>query len=146
MKMIEGQVLPPAKRKAGRPLGSATRVTREMADRLSSDGGLVPLEAMVGNMRYFANEAVGLAQLVKQFADELRKEKLTKKQKTALQRALDLKKLFSMLAAVEGATMRAQECARDAAPYMHPRLGHLSVDSKGPTSIHFHIEQGLENL
>lgn len=83
---------------SGRPKGATTRRTQEIAAR-AQEQGLTPLEVMLDNMRF----AVDGAQ--KALACVLGEDGGI----NAYNQLLELRKL-------------AQDCAKDAAPYMHPRL------------------------
>jgi|SRR6185369_6884851 len=80
---------------AGRKVGSATKKTREIADRAAATG-VTPLEIMLASMWAFAKQA--------------------KKEKDA---GLKLRLMA-----------QAADVAKDAAPYMHPRLN--AIEHTGP--------------
>ena len=82
-----------ARVRAGRPRGSANRKTREVADRAASEG-ITPLEVFLEDMRFhFARATV----------------------ERAKGRDADILLIAKELSA-------AREAAKDAAPFMHPRL------------------------
>lgn len=102
---------------AGRKPGSATKKTREIADKAAAEG-VTPLEVMLENMRFahmeagtlLANLLAGGAETPEGF-DQLK----------------ELLKYRGM----------AQEAAKDAAPYIHPRLAaveHTGGDG-GPIQV-----------
>lgn len=89
--------------------------TAVKARELASDGGLVPLDVMVWNMRFFANEAETILSGIM--------EGLAAKRIDNPVVLLDALKQFT------GFRMQAQACAVDAAPYMHHRLSSIVIDS-----------------
>jgi hypothetical protein len=103
---------------AGRKAGSATKKTREIADKAAGQG-ITPLEVMLDNMRFAHSEASGiLAQLLSNVSDPA-----------------DLPAKFDALKAVMGYRGMAQEAAKDAAPYLHPRLNAIEHTGKGGGAI-----------
>jgi len=92
---------------SGRKKGAATKKTREIADKAAEEG-ITPLEVMLRAMREFVEKAEAMT------PDDV--EMIDKKVVTRL----------SLLSA-------AAEVAKDAAPYMHPRLAaieHTGKDGK----------------
>lgn len=111
-----------ARKGAGRKAGAATTRTREIADKASSSG-VTPLEVMLDNMM-FAHETAA----------------------TVLQGLLDggaeVPEGFDQFKELLRMRGVAQECAKDAAPYMHPRLAnvaHTGGDG-GPVNMHWTVE------
>lgn len=100
---------------AGRKKGAATKKTREIANRIASDGGLAMLDLMVRNARHWQTEAEAaelvLAQLRVKPSDEDAVEIL----KAAVKKAVGYREL---------ATNAADKCAR----FLHPILS--PVDGK----------------
>jgi hypothetical protein len=99
---------------AGRKLGSATKKTRAVANQLS-ENGLTPLEIMIDNMRHFmvqARQAEAAIGTVGADADEA-----CERQLAAVKQAVDYR-------------MMAQQCAQEAAPYIHPRLSAIGMEVK----------------
>lgn len=90
---------------AGRPLGSVTKRTREIANKLVEDGP-TPLEVMIANMR-FAHAAA-----------EAKLAALPDATKRGYRAAL---------AAVVRFRQIAQDAAKDAAPYVHPKLAAIEM-------------------
>jgi hypothetical protein len=94
-----------ARKNAGRKAGAATKRTREIADKAAEEG-ITPLEVMLSNMRFAHLEASGI--LEKLLASDAEKPN-----------GFDsLKELMRYRA-------MAQEAAKDAAPYVHPRLAAI---------------------
>lgn len=122
-----------AGRKAGVP-SIKTIERRAIADKAVAEGKS-PLEVMLENMRHFHN----LAQSAESALAELSQDNLPNP---------DPKKQFEFLLAevkkAAGLRDLSQGCARDAAPYLHPRLAstaHTGPDGKGPVLIDVTDEQ-----
>lgn len=100
---------------AGRKEGSATKKTREIADKAAQEG-ITPLEVMLDNM-VFAHQQAGeiMAQL--------------------LESGMDLPDGFDQLKELLRFRGIAQEAAKDAAPYIHPRLAAIEHTGKGGEAI-----------
>lgn len=103
---------------AGRKRGAANAKTRAIADKAVAEG-ITPLEVMLDNMRFFYGEAGKLAQTLV-MPDAENREGAAEALKTIM-----------------GARQAAQECAKDAAPYMHPRLATIEHGGKdgGPLVV-----------
>jgi hypothetical protein len=89
---------------SGRKAGSATKKTREIADRAAAEG-ITPLEVMLKTMRALVERA-----------EKLGREKPVPGEKPAVT-PLEL-------------MVEAASVAKDAAPYMHPRLA--AIEHSGP--------------
>jgi hypothetical protein len=105
---------------AGRPAGSVTKRTREIADRALAEGKS-PLEVMLDNMRHFQQVALDAEAVI---------EGMNEEQVHTLGQTHEeqFKALLAKVKQAAGLRLMAVECARDAAAYMHPRLS--SVESK----------------
>lgn len=110
---------------AGRKSGALTRRTREVAERAVAEGA-TPLEIMLQNMRHFQKVAVdaeatldGLS--ASEFSDQVPGDASPEEQ---------FKFLLAQVKKTAGFRQLAQDAARDAAPYMHPKLN--SVAHTGP--------------
>ena len=107
---------------AGRKMGSATKRTREIADRAAAEG-VMPLDVMLDNMKFYHERAGDLLEKVEVlFKDGT--------QEDGVQAALILKGLMDNRQA-------AQVAARDAAPYCHSRFSsveHTGEDG-GPIQV-----------
>lgn len=99
---------------AGRPKGAVsvrTKFIRAVSNEAIEDG-VVPLEVMLDNMRFYHEKAVVL--------------------QTAIVKDIGKKPPMELLEALkELGSFRdsAQKCAVDAAPYVHPRLSSTTVDA-----------------
>lgn len=96
-----------ARKGAGRKKGSATAKTREIADRAASEG-VTPLEVMLDVMR---------------FHYRLAKSEI---ERGAVGEAMSPK-------VISDALVLAKDAAKDAAPYIHPRLS--TIDMKAEHSV-----------
>lgn len=104
---------------AGRPSGAVTKRTREIAERAIATGK-APLEVMLENMRHFQKVALDAeATLAGLTYDEFmgRHGDATP--------AEQFKALLAEVKKTAGLRAMAQECARDAASYMHPKLAAI---------------------
>lgn len=107
----------------GRPKGSLSKRTLAMlhvADKALKEG-VMPIEVMLDNMRYFHGEAQSLLTKVLAGIDE--------------DEAAE--ELIEAIKALGSFRMKAQECAVDVAPYLHPKLSNVTVkgDEENPLTI-----------
>ena len=99
---------------AGRKPGGLTLKTREIREQAVAEG-ITPLEVMLKNMRHYdqAQEAMS-AHLTKMLPEVS---------------AMDNPELFTEFVKLVGKVLafreKAQECAVDAAPYIHPRFASI---------------------
>lgn len=112
---------------AGRPKGALTVRTRKIAERALATGK-TPLEVMVENMRHFQQVAFDAeAVLAGMKSDDLVQGSAEDQ----------FRALLAEVKKAAGLRQMAQECARDAAPYIHPRLStvaHTGEDG-GPVQV-----------
>jgi hypothetical protein len=94
---------------AGRPKGAATKRTREIADKAAAEG-ITPLDVMLSNMRFWNEEA---AKVLRTLLDPLEPIE-----------DVDVLERFRSLADMRE---KAEECAKDAAPFVHPRLQAVTL-------------------
>jgi hypothetical protein len=101
---------------AGRKVNSLTTKTRTIAEKAATQGD-TPLEVMLSNMRHFQKVAMdaeatleGLT--VSEFTGKI----------TAETPEEQFKALLAQVKKTAGFRQLAQECARDAAAYIHPKL------------------------
>lgn len=104
---------------AGRKQGSLAKRTREVAEKAAAEGK-TPLEIMLDNMRHFQQvaldaEAVLEGLTVAEFTGAV----------TAETPEEQFKALLAQVKKTAGFRQLAQECARDASPYMHARLAAI---------------------
>lgn len=93
-----------ARKGAGRKAGSATKKTREIADRAAAEG-ITPLEVMLRAMTALVDQAETLANC-------------------------DTTELNGKTVDRLGLLVSAAEVAKNAAPYMHPRLAAIEHTGK----------------
>jgi len=93
-------------------------LAKTLVRKYASDGGLMPLDVMVGNMRFWALQGDNLAQKI----EDLIRCGDTEDDSTRN----EARRLVGQFLA---ARKNAQECAVDAAPYMHPRYQSVRVES-----------------
>lgn len=125
----------PEKNKGGRPVGSIghrTKMLRAVSDK-ALQKGVAPIEVMLENMRFFHQKA-----------DVLQTAVVTKLSKKSLksEEAMELLLEFKELGANR---MKAQSCAVDAAPYVHPRLSATQVTGE-ITHKHEEVEQAFKTI
>jgi hypothetical protein len=110
---------------AGRPAGSLTGRTREIAERATAEGK-TPLEIMLENMRHFQQVALDAEAVI---------EGLSAEEFFGL--TMEPEEQFKMLLAqvkqAAGLRQMAHECARDAARFIHPTLA--SVQHSGEIGV-----------
>lgn len=107
---------------AGRKKGALSVRTREIAEQAITEG-ISPLEVMLSNMRFHFAEATDLM------------SGLIDRAKSA--GPIEASELKDLLRFLHNTRSMAEECARDAAPYIHPRLATLQVggDPNAPLVI-----------
>lgn len=107
---------------AGRTIGALTKKTRAVAERAMAEGKS-PLEVMLDNMRYFQQVALDAEAVIENMtAGEIGGEP-----------AEQFKMLLAEVKKAAGLRIMAHECARDAAPFLHPRLS--STEVKGDVAV-----------
>ena len=112
----------------GRRADSGILPTGKLAEKLANDGQIQPLEVMYDNMRWYEQ----LAAKLEAFA--LREKPQTKELLRLMQTVMHLRE-------------RAQACAVDAMPYVHPKLKANPIDSDASERpFILKIEPGLEDL
>ena len=104
-----------ARKGAGRKAGSATQKTREIADKAAA-AGITPLEVMLENMDFAHSKASTLLQ-------------------TIIDSGADVPEGFDQFKELLRFRSIAQECAKDAAPYIHPKLAAIEHTGKDGGAI-----------
>lgn len=106
---------------SGRPKGAMTVRTRKIAERALATG-LSPLEVMLDNMKHFQQVALDAeAVLATMNPDDLAGASAEDR----------FKALLAEVKKAAGLRQMAHECARDAAPFMHPRLATVAHTGPG---------------
>jgi hypothetical protein len=121
---------------AGRPQGAVTKRSREVAERALAEGK-TPLEVMLDNMRHFQQVALDAEATL----EGLTVEEFTGKV-TAETPEDQFKALLAQVKKTAGFRQLAQESARDAAAYVHPRLA--AVQHTGDMTVRH--EDALDEL
>ena len=103
---------------AGRKPGSLTKRTQAVAEKAQATGQ-TPLEVMLDNMRHFQKVALDAEKVIECMAEE-EYETLGENAEARF------KAMLAKVKAAAGLRQLAHECARDAAPFMHPRLAAIN--------------------
>lgn len=115
---------------AGRKTGALTKRTREVAERAIASGK-TPLEIMLENMHHFQQVALDAEATLEgltaeEFAGQIASDATPEDQ---------FKFLLATVKKTAGLRQMAQDAARDAAPYVHPKLSAVQVDAKVAGSV-----------
>ena len=110
---------------AGRKTGALTARTREVAERAISTGK-TPLEIMLENMHHFQQVALDAEATL----DGLTAEEFAGQVAANATPEDQFKFLLATVKKTAGLRQMAQDAARDAAPYVHPKLSAVEVDAK----------------
>jgi len=110
---------------AGRPRGAMTVRSAEVVNRIAKKPGIVMLEIMVDNARHFFKVAKDAEKVM----DTMAKEAMATEN-------LDFEAQFKiMLAEVKkaaGLRLMAQQCAQEAARFLHAPIAAVSLPSSNP--------------
>jgi len=120
---------------AGRPAGSVTKRTREIADQALAQGKS-PLEVMLENMTHFQQVALDAeAVLAGLTVEEIGGKDMSPEEQ--------FKMLMAKAKNAAGFRQMAQECARDAAPFIHAKLASVTIggDEESPVTLIHKIER-----
>lgn len=109
---------------AGRPAGAITKRTRDIAERALATG-MSPLDVMLDNMRHFQQVALDAEATLEGLTAEEMSEAVPESASPEEQ----FKFLLAQVKKTVGLRQAAQDAARDAAPYIHPKL--TAVDMRG---------------
>lgn len=122
---------------AGRPSGAITKRTRDVAERALASG-LSPLEIMVDNMRHFQQVALDAEATLEGLTAEEFSEQVSADASPEEQ----FKFLLAQVKKTAGFRQMAQDAARDAAPYIHPKLASVqhTGDPDKPISHTMRVE------
>lgn len=110
---------------AGRKQGALTIRTREVAERAQKEG-VTPLDVMLENMLHFRKVALDAEATLEgltasEFSEQMPSNASPEEQ---------FKFLLAQVKKTAGFRQLSQDAARDAAPYVHPKLA--SVEHSGP--------------
>ena len=109
---------------AGRPAGAITKRTREVAERALATG-MTPLDVMLDNMRHFQQVALDAEATL----DGLTADEFSEQVPEDASPEEQFKFLLAQVKKTVGLRQAAQDAARDAAPYIYPKL--TAVDMRG---------------
>ena len=109
---------------AGRPAGAITKRTREVAERALAEG-MSPLDVMLDNMRHFQQVALDAEATL----DGLTADEFSEQVPDDASPEEQFKFLLAQVKKTVVLRQAAQDAARDAAPYIHPKL--TAVDMRG---------------
>ncbi len=104
-------------RPVGRPESRRSVLTRWIAER-ALERGESPLHVMLENLQWFKNRAAEIERELGEVPDN----------PTIHEQAIFNRKLKALLTV----RMLAEDCAKDAAPYCHPRLNSINVERDKP--------------
>lgn len=112
---------------AGRKVSALTTKTRVIAEQAAAEGK-TPLEVMLANMRHFAKVADDAEAII---------EGLTAEQFTGeeLEPVEQFKVLLAEVKKAAGLRMLAQQCAQDAASFMHARISPVDGTKKADDTV-----------
>jgi hypothetical protein len=121
--------MPNPPRGVGRIPGSLNKrtISRIKEVKRLTDQGMTPLLVMTDNMVFWHRESLRLGALIKDYVG--RQADLEVIDKDTLQKLIELMSMFFK------AREMAQACARDAAPYMHPKLAAVTMEQTGAPKI-----------
>lgn len=119
---------------AGRKQGALTTRTRLIAERAVADG-CTPLDVMLDNMRHFQQVALDAESVL---ATMTATDLPGKPEKPEDQ----FKALLAEVKKAAGFRQMAHDCARDASPYIHPRLSSVEMSA----NVNMTHEQWLDSL
>lgn len=103
---------------SGRPKGAITEKAQQILSKAALEG-ISPLEVLLNDMRFYYN--LSEAEMAQVYAMEPGKKKAN-----AFRAAGALKEI-------------ARSCARDAAPYLHPKLATISAPGGGPIQLSLEV-------
>lgn len=111
--------------KGGRKLVPSTHLSRALAAEIIRSGN-APLHIMLDNMLFHHSGALEIRDALDTIVAQVQQTRqyagvLTEAQLAVYERALDL------MSAYKASRNKSQECAKDAAPYVHPRLSSVAV-------------------
>ena len=116
---------------AGRPVGALTTRTREVAAKAIAEG-TTPLEIMLQNMAHFQQVAIDAESTL----DGLSASEFSVQVPGDASPEEQFKFLLAQVKKTAGFRQLAQDAARDAAPYIHPKLA--SIEHSGELNIISH--------
>lgn len=113
---------------AGRKVGAVTTRTREIAAKAHQDG-ITPLEVMLENMLYFRKVAIDAEATL----EGLTAAEFSEHVPAGASPEEQFKFLLAQAKKTAGLRQLSQDAARDAAPFIHPRLA--AIEHSGNLNI-----------
>jgi hypothetical protein len=127
---------------SGRKKGGQNKNLLEPLTRVRAkevwDTGNAPLDIMLGNMMFWHSHSENLKDRILALLDEAQSAKAAGDAEGP-----DLEKLQQLVKNHLEARLNSQECAKDAAPYVHPRLSSIAIKPAGNTDDVIVIEAQL---
>jgi hypothetical protein len=118
-------------------LGALAKRTTKIAEAAAAEGK-TPLEIMLDNMRHFQQVALDAEKVI---------ESMNEDQLHSLggNHQEQFKALLAKVKQAAGLRVMAHECARDAAPFIHPKLSSVLVggDPENPVSLYLISEKPM---
>lgn len=114
-----------ARANAGRKVGSTTQKIRSIAEQAAAEG-TTPIQVMLRNMRYYDECAEAITEKLAQAAEMMTPEAIAKG-------GAEILEVLKLINKMGDFRMKAQECAVDAAPYIHPRLASIDFTPEHDT-------------
>lgn len=124
---------------AGRPAGAITKRTREVAEKALATGK-TPLEIMLDNMLHFQQVALDAEATL----DGLTAAEFSEGISPDASPEDQFKFLLAQVKKTAGFRQSAQDCARDAAPYIHPKLSAIAHTGEDGGPVRFVFETVYE--
>lgn len=119
--------------RGGRPVSRMTVKTRQIAEEWIANGNPLPLNVMLENMVYYHEQAARLLDECGLWNGPPKNDK-------------ERKERFLILKAIGGHRQSAEQCAVDAAPYLHPALKSIEFDTKDDRPYIIQFSRGDEKL
>jgi len=107
----------------GRKVGTLNGTTRQMAVSAFKTAGLLPIEVMAKNMTFWFHEAEKIGKELQKLIVDIEDPE-------------DRREFIAMVNRFMDFRQRAQECAVDAAPYVHPRFAAIEFMNEDSIDAH----------
>lgn len=109
----------PGERRGGRALGTPNGKTRAIV-AAALEKGVSPVEVMFDNMHFYHGAAMSLTARLAELAGTISGEDIAAANP-------NIKEFYKIVDQVGAFRDKAQDCAVDLAPYVHPRLANVHV-------------------
>lgn len=128
-----------------RPKGTPNVTVRDLVDKIIASGKPLPLTIMLENMYYFQGHALSLLAQAQDKFQTLQTKILAGRKLTKLEQE-QLREANKLIGWSMAARHAAQDCAVDAAPYIHPRLANVTLDKGDESKLTIIFAKGDEEL